>query len=151
MGREVYTSNEQLGGPDVMGPNGVSHQLVESHVGAVTNALRWLSFVPRLRGSDLPVVSAMHLAVLHTRQVHTMAERACLAPLFYWPAVGTKESAIRALSRSCTRAYGACPGMQPRYGSGFVAKFCGDHYTVDIAPGMDVFVRFPCTRLCVLL
>lgn len=59
MGREVYTSNDQLGGADVMGPNGVSHQLVDSHAGAVTSALRWMSFVPRLRGSYLPVVSKL--------------------------------------------------------------------------------------------
>lgn len=57
MGREVYTSNEQLGGAGVMGPNGISHQLVDSHIGAVASALRWLSYVPSSRGSDLPVVS----------------------------------------------------------------------------------------------
>ena len=57
MGREVYTSNEQLGGPGVMGSNGVSHLLVDSHVGAISSALRWLSYVPRSRGSYLPVVS----------------------------------------------------------------------------------------------
>lgn len=57
MGREVYTSNDQLGGAGVMGPNGVSHQLVDSHVGAIASALRWLSYVPSSRGSYLPVVS----------------------------------------------------------------------------------------------
>lgn len=59
MGREVYTSNEQLGGAGVMGPNGISHQLVDSHIGAVGSALRWLSYVPRSRGSYLPVVRNM--------------------------------------------------------------------------------------------
>lgn len=57
MGREVYTSNDQLGGVGVMGPNGVSHTLVDSHAGAVSSALRWLSYVPSSRGSYLPVVS----------------------------------------------------------------------------------------------
>ncbi|CAM9702436.1 unnamed protein product [Laminaria digitata] len=56
MGREVYTSNEQLGGAGVMGPNGVSHQLVDSHIGAVASALRWLSYVPSSRGAHLPVL-----------------------------------------------------------------------------------------------
>lgn len=56
MGREVYTSNEQLGGAGVMGPNGISHQLVDSHIGAVASALRWLSYVPSSRGAYLPVV-----------------------------------------------------------------------------------------------
>ncbi|CAN0543908.1 unnamed protein product, partial [Ectocarpus sp. 12 AP-2014] len=56
MGREVYTSNEQLGGTGVMGPNGISHQVVDSHIGAVASALRWLSYVPSSRGAYLPVV-----------------------------------------------------------------------------------------------
>lgn len=60
MGREVYTSNEQLGGAGVMGPNGISHQLVDSHIGAVASALRWLSYVPSSRGSYLPVVRYAH-------------------------------------------------------------------------------------------
>lgn len=60
MGREVYTSNDQLGGASVMGPNGVSHLLVDSHIGAVASALRWLSYVPRCRGSRLPVVRVVH-------------------------------------------------------------------------------------------
>lgn len=54
-----------------MGPNGVSHQLVDSHVGAVANALRWLSFVPRLRGSHLPVVRrASRFGNLGTQEAH---------------------------------------------------------------------------------
>lgn len=57
MGREVYTSNDQLGGASVMGPNGISHLLVDSHAGAVGAALRWLSYIPRSRGCCLPVVS----------------------------------------------------------------------------------------------
>lgn len=47
-----------------MGPNGVSHTLVDSHAGAVSSALRWLSYVPSSRGSYLPVVSGRVLMSL---------------------------------------------------------------------------------------
>ena len=47
LGREVYTSQDQLGGPQVMHPNGVSHLTVGDDVEGVAEVLRWLSFVPR--------------------------------------------------------------------------------------------------------
>ncbi|CAN0396114.1 unnamed protein product, partial [Discosporangium mesarthrocarpum] len=55
MGREVYTSNDQLGGAQVMIPNGISHGLADSHTDAVAAALQWLSYVPCARGAYLPV------------------------------------------------------------------------------------------------
>jgi acetyl-CoA carboxylase/biotin carboxylase 1 len=55
MGREIYTTNDQLGGPMIMYPNGVSHQLAETHHDAVTRALEWLSFVPAVKGGPLPL------------------------------------------------------------------------------------------------
>jgi len=51
LGREVYTSQDQLGGPQVMHPNGVSHLTVESDVEGVAEIMRWLSFVPRVKGA----------------------------------------------------------------------------------------------------
>ena len=57
MGREVYTSNDQLGGGTaVMRPNGVSHMLAETHMDAVKQALGWLSYVSAVRSAFLPVV-----------------------------------------------------------------------------------------------
>jgi acetyl-CoA carboxylase/biotin carboxylase 1 len=47
LGREVYTSQDQLGGPQVMMPNGVSHIQVEDDQEGVKAILRWLSYVPR--------------------------------------------------------------------------------------------------------
>lgn len=55
MGCEVYSTNDQLGGPQIMGPNGVSHLLANNHFDAVLQALQWLSFVPAQRGGELPV------------------------------------------------------------------------------------------------
>jgi len=47
LGREVYTSQDQLGGPQIMFPNGVSHETVEDDQAGVTAILKWLSFVPK--------------------------------------------------------------------------------------------------------
>ncbi|KAJ1432269.1 carboxyl transferase domain-containing protein [Ochromonadaceae sp. CCMP2298] len=57
MGREIYTTNDQLGGPMIMFPNGVSHLLAETHLDTVSKALEWMSFVPSTRGGPLPVRS----------------------------------------------------------------------------------------------
>lgn len=58
MGREIYTTNDQLGGPMIMFPNGVSHLLAQSHLQAVTQALQWLAFVPAQKGGPLPLLLA---------------------------------------------------------------------------------------------
>merc|ERR1719408_700739 len=47
LGNEVYTSQDQLGGPQIMYPNGVSHQLADDDEDGVAKILRWLSYVPR--------------------------------------------------------------------------------------------------------
>jgi acetyl-CoA carboxylase/biotin carboxylase 1 len=54
LGREVYTSNAQIGGPKVMANNGVSHMVVPDDVRGVSNILLWLSFVPAKKGAPLP-------------------------------------------------------------------------------------------------
>lgn len=56
MGKDIYTSNDQLGGPMIMYPNGVSHLLVDNHLEALISMLKWLSFVPRVRHSMLPML-----------------------------------------------------------------------------------------------
>ena len=59
LGREVYTSNAQIGGSKVMGSNGVSHLTVLDDVGGVRSILQWLSYIPRRRGEALPFVSSI--------------------------------------------------------------------------------------------
>lgn len=46
MGKNVYTSNDQLGGPNIMCPNGVTHLRVDNDYEAVDAMMRWLSFIP---------------------------------------------------------------------------------------------------------
>jgi acetyl-CoA carboxylase / biotin carboxylase 1 len=51
LGREVYTSQDQLGGPQIMYPNGVSHEVVEDDQAGVASILKWISFVPEKVGA----------------------------------------------------------------------------------------------------
>lgn len=52
LGREVYTTNDQLGGPQVMYPNGCTHEVVDDDQEGVRSIIQWLSFVPKT--SDAP-------------------------------------------------------------------------------------------------
>merc|ERR1712032_1598143 len=55
LGRDVYNSQDQLGGPQIMYPNGVSHEIVDDDQEGVASLLNWLSFVPKKVGA-LPAV-----------------------------------------------------------------------------------------------
>jgi len=57
LGREVYTSNTQIGGPKVMGPNGVSQLVVPDDLRGVKAIVQWLSYTPKMRGGPLPYVA----------------------------------------------------------------------------------------------
>ena len=56
LGREVYSSHMQLGGPKVMATNGVVHLTVSDDLEGVTAILKWLSYVPSYVDGPLPVV-----------------------------------------------------------------------------------------------
>ena len=46
LGREVYTSNAQLGGIQIMHNNGVSHDVVSDDFEGISLILKWLAFMP---------------------------------------------------------------------------------------------------------
>ena len=46
LGREVYSSNIQLGGPDIMYTNGVTHLTVKDDLEGVKAVLQWLDYLP---------------------------------------------------------------------------------------------------------
>ena len=52
LGKEVYVSQDQLGGPQIMLPNGVAHQLAVDDQDGVEKILRWLSYVPKTAGEQ---------------------------------------------------------------------------------------------------
>lgn len=54
LGREVYSSNLQLGGTQIMYKNGISHLTAKNDMEGVTHLVKWLSYVPKARGFDLP-------------------------------------------------------------------------------------------------
>ncbi|KAF2221698.1 acetyl-CoA carboxylase acc1 [Elsinoe ampelina] len=55
LGREVYTSNLQLGGTQIMYKNGVSHMTANDDFEGVSKIVKWLSFVPDKRGQPVPI------------------------------------------------------------------------------------------------
>ncbi|XP_057502237.1 acetyl-CoA carboxylase 1-like [Actinidia eriantha] len=57
LGREVYSSHMQLGGPKIMATNGVVHLTVSDDLEGVSAILKWLSFVPPYSGGPLPILT----------------------------------------------------------------------------------------------
>lgn len=55
LGREVYTSNLQLGGTQIMYKNGVSHMTANDDLDGVSKIVKWMSFVPDKKGSPVPI------------------------------------------------------------------------------------------------
>ncbi|KAG7480864.1 hypothetical protein MATL_G00060810 [Megalops atlanticus] len=56
LGREVYTSNNQLGGVQIMHDNGVTHTTVPDDFEGVFTILQWLSYMPKNKQSPVPVL-----------------------------------------------------------------------------------------------
>nr|XP_008194740.1 PREDICTED: acetyl-CoA carboxylase isoform X1 [Tribolium castaneum] len=56
LGRQVYASNNQLGGIQIMYNNGVSHKVEQGDLDGIATVLKWLSYVPRDKNSPLPVI-----------------------------------------------------------------------------------------------
>jgi acetyl-CoA carboxylase/biotin carboxylase 1 len=54
LGKDVYTSQDQLGGPQVMYSNGISHEVVNSDQEGAKAIVDWLSYVPATFSATLP-------------------------------------------------------------------------------------------------
>ncbi|KAL5714796.1 acetyl-coenzyme-A carboxylase [Ranunculus cassubicifolius] len=59
LGREVYSSHMQLGGPKIMSTNGVVHLTVSDDLEGVSSILKWLSYVPSHVGGPLPILKSL--------------------------------------------------------------------------------------------
>lgn len=55
LGREVYTSNLQLGGTQIMYRNGVSHMTALDDFEGVSKIVDWMSFVPDKKNNPIPI------------------------------------------------------------------------------------------------
>jgi len=56
LGREVYTSNNQLGGIQIMYNNGVTHKTERHDMEGILTVLNWLSYMPAMKGGSLPII-----------------------------------------------------------------------------------------------
>lgn len=56
LGREVYSSNLQLGGTQIMYKNGVSHLTASDDLDGVEKIMKWLAYVPAKRGIPVPIL-----------------------------------------------------------------------------------------------
>lgn len=54
LGRDVYNSQDQLGGPQIMVPNGVTHETVDNDQEGVSSILKWLNYVPKDASAATP-------------------------------------------------------------------------------------------------
>lgn len=55
LGREVYTSNLQLGGTQIMYRNGVTHMTARDDMEGVSRIVEWMSYVPDKRNNPVPI------------------------------------------------------------------------------------------------
>ncbi|XP_071722600.1 acetyl-CoA carboxylase 1-like [Rutidosis leptorrhynchoides] len=74
LGREVYSSHMQLGGPKIMATNGVVHLTVSDDLEGVSAIMKWLSCVPAFVGGPLPILSPSDPP---ERPVQYLPENAC--------------------------------------------------------------------------
>ncbi|AET37860.1 acetyl-CoA carboxylase ACC1 Ecym_2107 [Eremothecium cymbalariae DBVPG len=58
LGKEVYSSNLQLGGTQIMYNNGVSHLTAQDDLAGVRKIMEWLSYVPAKRNMPVPILES---------------------------------------------------------------------------------------------
>jgi acetyl-CoA carboxylase/biotin carboxylase 1 len=56
LGRQVYSSNNQLGGTRIMHYNGVSHLTASDDFAGVQTVVNWLSYIPAAKNAPLPIL-----------------------------------------------------------------------------------------------
>ena len=60
LGREVYNSNNQLGGTQIMYNNGITHDIVKDDFDGCLLVLRWLSYMPETMIHGPPILLDLH-------------------------------------------------------------------------------------------
>jgi len=63
LGKEVYSSNRQLGGPQIMYKNGVSHLTAKDDFDGMAKIVHWISYLPVVKGHFPPVAPAYSLSL----------------------------------------------------------------------------------------
>lgn len=70
LGREVYRNNLQIGGPQIMHANGISHRIIKDDIQGIEEVIKWLSFVPL--SNELPIPPKMFSSDPAERQIEYM-------------------------------------------------------------------------------
>lgn len=55
LGRDVYTSNLQLGGTQIMYKNGVSHLTAQNDYEGISKIVNWISYIPERKNAPVPI------------------------------------------------------------------------------------------------
>jgi acetyl-CoA carboxylase/biotin carboxylase 1 len=63
LGKEVYSSNRQLGGPQIMYKNGVSHLTAKDDFDGMKAIVHWISYLPVVKGQFPPAAPAYSLSL----------------------------------------------------------------------------------------
>lgn len=56
LGREVYASNNQLGGIQIMHNNGITHKTEGADLDGIYRMVKWLSYMPKDKISPVPII-----------------------------------------------------------------------------------------------
>ena len=78
LGKEIYTSQDQLGGPQIMFPNGVTHEVVNNDREGMQAVLDWLSYTPKDFYSTTPPLQ--HVSDPFTRKIDFIPTKAHYDP-----------------------------------------------------------------------
>ena len=75
LGKEVYTSQDQLGGPQIMYPNGVTHEVVANDQEGMQSVVDWLNYTPKDFYSVAPPAPSMVTVDPPSRPVEFMPSK----------------------------------------------------------------------------
>jgi acetyl-CoA carboxylase carboxyltransferase component len=59
LGREVYSSNNQLGGIQIMHNNGVAHAVASDDFDGVVIMLKWLAYMPKVCAPNITTLTLL--------------------------------------------------------------------------------------------
>ncbi|CCJ31347.1 unnamed protein product [Pneumocystis jirovecii] len=59
LGCEVYSSNLQLGGTQIMYKNGISHLTAKNDFNGISKIMKWLSYIPDKKDNPIPILPSL--------------------------------------------------------------------------------------------
>mgnify|MGYP001081385929 CR=1 FL=1 len=120
LGRAVYTSNVQLGGPDIMYTNGVTHLCVPNDLEGCLAIIRWLSYVPLTRRGTAPILGRTaddvnRLVTFAPASKTSLYDPRCLITGTHGSLTSTLAAAAAASAASAKAGASALPNATPTH------------------------------------